>query len=136
MIFCEVDIIPILTKYILNTSKIVQLKAPRGKLFAINGIAATTINNGSNRFIMFDRAFEEAPDAISITTYADSIIFAIEADIAQSLSLPLKTSHKTKYISFAPGDAAQAASVLFIVDYEIVTGSKAELIWEWISKRR
>lgn len=82
--------------------------------------------------MIIDRAMEESglilPQDQQILFY----IRTINVDQQQNI---IVGGHKTKYLS-AGFQFNTSAQVFYLIEYELVSASKFDLLWEWMSKRR
>lgn len=89
-----------------------------------------TASGGSGFVGVFDRSFEDGAFASGVD--ADPLLWLnINAATAQGY-LPL--DEKSKYVSVIP-DRSAAGNHVIIIFYKLIPASKADLIWEWLSKR-
>lgn len=126
----------ILSHVLNQTSDPILSKAPSGTLYEVYGFYGIVMGTGSNRFSILSAPVEEELAEFSPQEgKTGNLLFMIETDAAISASFLLSNPVRTKYLTFIRGGATSAVALL-MVDYKLVKASRAELIWEWLSKRR
>lgn len=125
---------PTIAHHLRENEGIKRLTAPRGKIYEITDIHVAILAANANTVVIVDRAVEE--ERTFLNPEDDQHVLVFPASIANAFDATFGVPIRTKYVSIGPGNVNNAIQASVVLNFNLVTASRAELIWEWFSKKR
>lgn len=118
-----------------HNSGIKRFTAPRGFIYRITDVHVAIISAGANNnVVIVDRALEDVNGAIDFVTVKALLIYP--AGITNAFDADFNVPIRTKYLTIGPSTISIAFIASITFNYELVSATQAELIWEWFGKKR
>lgn len=118
-----------------QSSGIKAFKAPVNDMFLIHNTYCAVFSAGSNEIIILGKSLPSTNNAIDVQTENDGMVSVFVADTVGNFEHNLRVPEKVKIISIARG-GSNAFGAVIIINYEFVSATKSELLWEFLRNFR
>lgn len=125
--------LPQISRLITSESQLDIYKAPKGKLYSITDVHTSIGDIGNNVFLFLDSRVEVVSQRLEVVF--ENYFLAVSTDAVQNTSYHFSIPVKTKWITVGP-TSGNSASIFYVIVYELLKGSIADLVWEFIGKGR
>jgi len=125
----------ILAISILQTDPIRSFKAPRNEMFLVHGTYCMVRTASSNVITILGKSLPADASVIIPIDSNDGIITTYTTDTVGNFEHTLRSPEKVKIISVGR-EGGGAFDAIVIINYEFVSATKSELLWEFLRNFR